>query len=215
MSLRNALIVTAVVGSLTAACGGSQDQQKEVAEQAEKAADSVASGAKEMAKGLESFAESMKEMADSANIKPVDPVSFKELQTVFGDLPGWEKGKPTGERMTMPVPFSQATVTYRMGDARIEAKAIDSGFNQLLMAPYAMFLTSGYEKETENGYEKSVKVGEYPGWETWNSANKSGELHAVVNKRFLVSFDGNGIDSNKPLYDLAKATALAKLGSLK
>jgi len=28
-----------------------------------------------------------------------------------------------------------------------------------------MFLTAGYEKETERGYEKAVKVGEFPGWE--------------------------------------------------
>ena len=39
-------------------------------------------------------------------------------------LDGWEMGKPTGSRMSMPVSYSQAEVTYRKGDARIEAVSI-------------------------------------------------------------------------------------------
>jgi hypothetical protein len=83
------------------------------------------------------------------------------------------------------------------------------------MAPFAMFLSAGYEKETEDGYEKSVKVGEYPGWEKWNSGSKDGELNAVVGKRFLLTLEGNGLESTKVLYDLAQATDLAKLAAMK
>jgi hypothetical protein len=78
-----------------------------------------------------------------------------------------------------------------------------------------MFLSAGYEKETQDGYEKSVKVGEHPGWEKWNTEAKDGELNAVVAKRFLLTLDGNGIESTKVLYDLAQATDLAKLASMK
>jgi hypothetical protein len=117
--------------------------------------------------------------------------------------------------MTAPVAFSEASVTYRQGDASIDAKIVDSGFNQILMAPFTMFLSAGYEKETEDGYEKSVKVGEHPGWERWNSQGKDGELNAVVAKRFLLTLEGNGIQSTKVLYDLAQATDLAKLAGMK
>ena len=152
-------------------------------------------------KGFEGLAKGFQELAQSADVKPVDPVSFRDLQTAFGNLKGWEKDKPTGERMTAPVAFSEASVTYRQGDASINAKIIDSGFNQILMAPFAMFLSAGYEKETEDGYEKSVKVGEHPGWEKWNSEGKDGELNAVISKRFLLTLEGNGIESTKVLYD--------------
>ena len=83
----------------------------------------------------------------------------------------------------------------------------------MLIAPFAMMLTSGYEKETENGYEKSVKVGEFPGWEKWNSAGKDGELNAIVNKRFMVQVEGRNIDDPKTLHDLLAATDLKKLDS--
>jgi hypothetical protein len=209
------LVACLIVG--TAACGKSEEQQRAetLASEASKAAENVAGGAEQVAKGLEGLAKGFQELAQNADVKPVDPVSFRDLQTAFGDLKGWEKGKPTGERMTAPVAFSEASVTYRQGDASIDAKIVDSGFNQILMAPFTMFLSAGYEKETEDGYEKSVKVGEHPGWEKWNSQGKDGELNAVVAKRFLLTLEGNGIESTKVLYDLAQATDLAKLAGMK
>jgi hypothetical protein len=209
------LVACLIVG--TAACGKSEEQQRAetLSSEASKAAENVAGGAEQVAKGLEGLAKGFQELAQNADVKPVDPVSFRDLQTAFGDLKGWEKGKPTGERMTAPVAFSEASVTYRQGDASIDAKIVDSGFNQILMAPFTMFLSAGYEKETEDGYEKSVKVGEHPGWEKWNSQGKDGELNAVVAKRFLLTLDGNGIESTKVLYDLAQATDLAKLAGMK
>jgi hypothetical protein len=216
MSHRSLLLVIVLL-AVSAACGKSEEQQRaeSLATEASKAAENVAGGAEQVAKGLEGLTKGFQELAQNADVKPVDPVSFRDLQTAFGDLKGWEKGKPTGERMTAPVAFSEASVTYRQGDATIDAKIIDSGFNQILMAPFAMFLSAGYEKETQDGYEKSVKVGEHPGWEKWNSEGKNGELNAVVGKRFLLTLDGNGIESTKVLYDLAQATDLSKLAAMK
>jgi hypothetical protein len=217
MFYRCLMVLVAGLVVSTAACGKSEEQQRaeRLADEASKAAENVAGGAEQVAKGLEGLAKGFQELAQSADVKPVDPVSFRDLQTAFGNLSGWEKDKPTGERMTAPVAFSEASVTYRQGDASIDAKIIDSGFNQILMAPFAMFLSAGYEKETQDGYEKSVKVGEHPGWEKWNAEGKDGELNAVISKRFLLTLEGNGIESTKVLYDLAQATDLAKLAGMK
>ncbi|MGE5244885.1 MAG: hypothetical protein ACM3SQ_11715 [Betaproteobacteria bacterium] len=191
------------------------DQMEKSADSMQKGADSMQKGANSMAKGLEDMAKGLGALTGNPDQKPVDPVSFRDLETVMPDLPGWERGKPTGERMTSPVSYSQATVTYTKGNARIEHKVMDSALNQLLVAPFTMFLTAGYEKETDEGYEKSVKVGEYPGWEKWNSSDKDGELNAVVNGRFIVQIQGHGIDDPKVLHDLMEKTDLKKLASLK
>jgi hypothetical protein len=197
-----------------AACGSSPQEQK--AEEVQKAADQVQQSAGDMAKGLEDMAKGLGALSGTdPNMKPVDPVSFRDLQTVFGDLSGWEKGKPTGERMTMPVNFSRAEITYTKGDSRIKIEINDSAFNQMLMIPYSMFLTSGYEKETEDGYEKSTKVGEHPGWEKWNTQNKDGELNIIVNKRFIVQVDGNQVDDVKTLHTAMASVDLNKLAGLK
>jgi hypothetical protein len=209
------------------ACGDSARKQQEEAQkeaqkqaeqataQAQKGAEQVADSAKEMAKGFEALGKSLGAMAGNADQKPVDPVSFKELQTVFPELSGWQREKPTGERMTSPFPYSQAEVRYTKGESSIRGKIVDSGFNQLLIAPFAMFLAAGYEKETSSGYEKSTKVGEHPGWEKWNGDGKDGEINAVIGKRFIVTYEGNNIDDTKVLYELASKSDLAKLAAMK
>ena len=142
-------------------------------------------------------------------------MSFRDLETLFPDLAGWKKEKPTGERMTAPLPYSQASVRYTNEPASLELKIIDSGFSKLLLAPYAMFLTAGYEKETSDGYEKSTKVNDQPGWEKWNGDSKNGELNAVVAKRFLVTIEGRHIDDNKVLRDVASKLDMNKLATMK
>jgi hypothetical protein len=202
--------VVAVLAVSVMACGGGQSAEQAKTEQE---AQQAQAGAEQMGKALESFAKGMS--GGESGVKQADPVSFRDLQSVFPDqLAGWERDSPTGERMTQPVSFSEAMVTFTKGDASLVLKITDTGFSQLLLAPYAMFLTAGYEKETADGYEKSTKVGDYPAWTTWNKAGKSGELNVVVGNRFLVQIEGNGLADEKPLSQLAAATNLKKLAEL-
>jgi hypothetical protein len=205
----------------------SADAQKQASKALGNAADAagsagVAAGkagaiaAGEAAKGLEAFAKGLQGLAATGpDGKPVTPVNFHELQTAFVPLAGWEMAKPTGSQMASPVSYSTAEVHYTKGNAQITATVVDSGFNQLLLAPFTMFLTAGYEKETEHGYEKSVKLLGNPGWEKWDSDDKRGEVAAFIGKRFVVNFKGRGIDDTKVLYQLAESSNLAGLASLK
>lgn len=202
--------LTALVGA--GACGKSKEEKREDA-----AVKNAQSGAAEAAKGLEQMAKGLEAMAGggSGEQKPVDPVSFRDMMALFPDMDGWEKAKPTGERMASPFAFSTAAVTYSKGNSRIELKTTDSGFNQMLLMPYAMFLTAGYEKETADGYEKSTTVNGQPGWEKWNGAGKDGELNALVGKRFLMQIEGNQIEDTKVLHELAGKIDMGKLAALK
>jgi hypothetical protein len=213
----------------TSACGTSEQKQTEqAAQQTAKAADQVAKGAEQVAKGaeqgaaqaakgLEQMAKGLEALAAGAagNTKPVDPVSFRDLQTLFPDLDGWEKAKPTGERMTSPFAFSQAEVRYSKGESRLEMKIVDSGFNQLLLTPFAMMMQAGYEKETSDGYEKSTTVNGQPGWEKWNTEGKDGEVTAFVGKRYLLTIEGRNVDNIKALHEIAGKVDMAKLAAMK
>jgi len=207
-----AILSMAAVASTAAACGKSEQQKaaEAASKQLEQAAKSAEKG--DTAKSLEDMGKALGALAGgSGDQKAVEPISFKELQAAFPDIDGWEKGKPTGERMSSPVSFSQATVRYTKGDASIEAKLVDSGFNQLLIGPLSMYLAAGYEKETEDGYEKSAKVAGYPGWEKWNSESKSGEVSAVVGKRFILTVEGDNLPDTKPLYQVVERAKLSAL----
>jgi hypothetical protein len=197
-----------------AACGRAKEEQ--AAEDVRKASEEMQKSAGDMQKGAEAMARGLSAAAGGdSDVKPVDPMSFRELQTVMPEVDGWEKASPTGERMTSPFSFSQASVTYRKGDAQIEQKIMDSGFNQMLFTPFTMFMASGYEKETQEGFERSVNVAGNPGWEKWDKGTRNGELNVVVNKRFLVQVEGQNIDDIKTLHAVLDQTDLKKLASLK
>lgn len=219
--MKRVVITALALAVLTAGCGKSEEEQRaeeaakaaeETAQSAEKAAESAAKGLEEMAKGLEQIASGGSATVDG---KKIEPVRFQDLIALLPQLDGWEQEKPTGERMTSPFPTANAKARYTKGEASIEVEIVDSAFNQLLLAPIAMFLQSGYSTESTSGYEKSVQVNGQPGWEKWNIDSKNGEVNALVNKRFLVSIEGHDIDDAKVLQDVASKMDFGKLGELK
>jgi hypothetical protein len=218
MAMKRVPIVGLGLAVAVAACGKSKEEkQAEQAAQAAQAGQTAQTAAGEAAKGLEQMAKGLEAMAGGgkSDQKAVDPVSFRDLIAMMPDLEGWEKQKPTGEKMTSPFAYSTAEADYRKGDARIQVKMTDSGFNQLLLTPYAMFLATGYEKETSDGYEKSTTVNGQPGWEKWDSSSKDGELNALVGKRFLVQIEGRQVDDTKVLHAVANKIDMGKLAALK
>lgn len=215
------VLVVVGLACTTIACGKSDqekaaEQLQQSAQELQKNSGDMQKGAEEMAKGFEAMAKGLAgATGGDPDVKPVDPVSFRELQTVLPAVSGWERGNPTGEKMTAPFAFSQATVTYKKGEAEIEAKVMDSGFNQLLFAPFAMMMAAGYEKETQDGFERSLMIGNNPGWEKWDKGTKNGELSVVVGKRFLVQLEGRELDDVKTLRVVLDQADLKKLEGLK
>jgi uncharacterized membrane protein YqiK len=183
---------------------------QQAAQSTQQAAQSAAAGLEAMAKGLQQAAS-----GSTASGERVDPVKFQELIALLPQVDGWTMDEPEGERMTSPFPTATAHADYKSGNARIEIQIIDSAFNQLLLTPIAMFLQTGYSQESTNGYEKATVVNGHPGWEKWDSRNKSGEVHALVNKRFLVNIEGDNIGDTKVLQDIAARIDFNRLSSLK
>ena len=101
------------------------------------------------------------------------------------------------------MPFSQVETAYKKGDARINAKIVDTGFAQMLIAPWSMMLASGYSRESSSGYEKATTVSGNPAIEKWDKSSKNGELDVLVGKRFMVTIEGHDIDDMKQLQDFA------------
>lgn len=215
-------IVVALAGSVACGKSAAEKQAEEAAAQAAKAAEAAGKAAEaasqDVAKGMEDFAKAMSGMAGAfagGDGKTADPVTFQALQATLPTVAGWEMGKPRGERMTAPVPFSESEARYTKGDSRVEVKVVDSGFAPLLIAPWSMMLASGYSRETSEGYEKAVTVSGQPGFEKWNSDAKDGELNILVHKRFLVTIDGDDIATTETLHEFAKQIDFEKFTALK
>jgi hypothetical protein len=215
--------LTAVVVAGSIACGGSEAerQAEQAAAEAQKAAEAASKAAESagqgVAKGVEEFAKAMESMAGAmaGGGKTVEPVSFQALETMLPQLSGWEMDKPRGERMTAPFPFSQTETSYSRGNSSIDVKIVDSGFAQMLIAPWSMMLAAGYSRESSDGYEKAVTVNGQPAFERWDSGSKNGELNVLVHKRFLVTVEGSDLADTKVLHEVAGKMDFGRFATLK
>jgi len=214
--------VLVLVGSI--ACGKSEaEKQAELAAaEAQKAAEAATmateTAGEDMAKGMQDFAKAMEGMAGAmagGDGKTVEVVSFQSLETTLPEVSGWTMKKPRGERMTAPIAHSRSETTYTKGDTSIDVEVVDSGFASMLVAPWSMMLASGFSRESSEGYEKAVSVNGQPGFEKWDSESKDGELNILVNKRFLLSIEGNDLSDTKVLHEIAGKMDFGKFATLK
>jgi hypothetical protein len=204
------LVVVVMLALAVGACGGKKEEAPKAAEPAASTpvSDAVA--------GMQQMADAVKQMSgEGSDLKEVEPVSFRDLQTVLPDFSGWEKGAPSGEKMSAPIAISKTEVTYTKDEMSIEASVVDTGYRQMFFMPYMMMMAVGYEKESGTGYEKGTMIKGNPGFEKWDSEAKDGELAVVVNKRFFVQVQGRNIADNAVLREYLEKVDLGKLAAMK
>ncbi len=228
--MRRLVSAIVVAGLFATACGKSEAEKQaeataKAAEEMAKAAESMGAAAAKQgtaaaAQGTADMAKAMQSMAAAyagtgADGKPVSPVAFQALQTQLPKVSGWDMDEPQGERMTMPMPFSQIEADYRKGDANVEVTIVDTGMAQMLVAPWSMMIATGYSKETSDGYEKATTIGGNPAVEKWNKRDKRGELNILVGKRFMVTIEGRDVGGIQDVNAFASAMDFGAIAALK
>ncbi|OGD20524.1 MAG: hypothetical protein A2W03_02210 [Candidatus Aminicenantes bacterium RBG_16_63_16] len=144
-------------------------------------------------------------------------VSFKKLQEFLPktDLSGFTRLKPGGETSSaMGMSTSEAHVTYEQGgDVSIEVKITDIAGVPLAQMGFSMIGMTEFENETENGYEKSIKVQGFAGTEKAEKTedSKSCEVMLYVANRFTVELRGSGTNDASLLHKLLADMKLADL----
>ncbi len=221
MRLVTFVVALALVGSVACGQSAAEKQAEQAAEDLKKAAEAAVEAQKQggdLGKGMADLGKAMQGMAAAMNGgdgKPVDPVSGDALKSTLPTVAGWQMDDPRTERMTSPIAFSQVESEFKKGDAAIEVKVVDTGFAQMLIAPWAMFMASGFSRETSDGYEKATTVAGQPGFEKWDKDDKHGELNVFVAKRFLVTIEGRDLADTKVLHEFAAKMDFGKFAGLK
>jgi hypothetical protein len=222
-SFRFVVVIVALVTAVSCGKSEAEKQAEQAAEDLKKAAEAVTQAQQQggdTAKGMADMAKAMQGMAAAiggagADGKPVEPVPTDALKATLPVVSGWTMDPPEAERMTSPIAYSQVETNYKKGDAEIELRVVDTGYAQMLIAPWSMFLASGYSRETGDGYEKSISIGGNPGFEKFDSGSKRGELNIFVNKRFMVSLEGRELNDTKVLHEFASQMDFGKIAGLK
>jgi hypothetical protein len=119
-----------------------------------------------------------------------------------------------GKQSALGLNISYAQATYTAGDTQIEAKISDvSSMGEFMkMAQYA-WAQNEMERESEEGYERTITLGGHTGQESFQNEGKRGRIQVMVDGRFVVEIDGSGVEMEK-LHELVKTIDLGKLAAL-
>lgn len=141
-------------------------------------------------------------------------VHFKELMAILAVEPpqGWEVAeKPKGKTMKSPMQVSEAKVKFRSGDDKtVEIKIVDGLGGVVPM----MGMAHGMEMESSEEYVKPIEVQGFKGTEKFEYKDKKGEIILPVANRFLVTIEGEGLDNNEIIKEMAGKLDLKKLADL-
>jgi len=166
-----------------------------------------------MAQGLQQMAQGFQQMAQGSGSAKV--VDFEALKGFLPEVNGWTRRDSHGEQLSMPVAYSRAEANYEKGESRIELEITDTALSQLLLAPMAMFLSSGYSERSDDGFKRAAKIAGQPGLEEWNSTSNRGEVTAVVGKRYIVHATGNDVETLDAVRQVVEAVDFGSLAALK
>lgn len=189
-------------------CSGSKTSEEKEAETAtETAANSMEQAAKEMQKAAE-------EMAGGGEKLPI--VNFRDLKALLPEsLAGMSRTEYEGEKVGMGgFEMANAKATYEKDDARVRVNISDTGGMGMAMMGLAAWASVSIDKETADGYERTSTIGGHKSFERYNRSSKDGELNVIVNKRFIVSVNGDNIEE-KDLKNVLDGIDLDELAKLK
>lgn len=204
-TILNLCCATLIPALLLVGCGGKKEEEKKDDESV--SLTGAASALKEMAAQAE-------EMQKKGPVETIDFRSLKEL--LPDDADGLARQEATGEKNgAAGFVISTATGKYANDDKSetIELTLVDGGGSAMMLGLAAWSMIE-IDKETENGYEKTSKLGENKSYEKYDNANKSGEIAVLVNKRFIATAKGRGVSMDK-LKAALEDIDLDKLGDLK
>jgi hypothetical protein len=208
------LCATMAAGLLLVGCGKTAEQKKleEMAQQAQEAG-------KALQQGTQGMVDAMKGLSDAANDgKKVEPVDFRELKALLPDKIGdMTREGAEGERVAafgVHVSEAQANYTSASGGT-ITVKIADMGSVSGLVGMATMaWAFADVDHETETGYEKTTTFDGHKAYEKYDNQGHSGELNILVEKRFVVTIEGSGVEMSF-LKDAARSIDLGKLASMK
>lgn len=191
---------------LCAGCGG-DDQKNKEAEEASASLGGTLNAVQEMAKQAE----------EAQKNGPVETIDFRKLKEMLpANADGIPRKSATGEKNGMAgFNFSTATGRYENADnsQNVELVLVDAGGTGAMMGMAAWSMID-MDKETDSGYEKTTLIGNNRAYEKYDNTDKAGELAVLVNKRFIVTIKGRGVEMDK-LKSVLDEVDLDKLGGMK
>ena len=131
---------------------------------------------------------------------PVETIDFRKLKEMLpADADGLPRKEATGEKngaAGYTISTAEGKYGNEDGSETIDLTIVDAGGGPVMMGLAAWSMID-VDKETENGYEKTSKMGDNKSYEKYDNKDKNGEVAVLVNKRFIITAEGRGVSMDK------------------
>ena len=148
--------------------------------------------------------------------EPKEVVDFRALKDLMpSSLLGMDRTEHNGEKAgAFGMNMSTATAKYEDGGQNMEVSILDFAGITGALSGMASWANVEVDRESKDGFERTIEINGYKAFEKYDSKRKYGELSVIVEDRFIVNIKGEDIKAQ----DLRKALQkiglkrLAKLG---
>jgi hypothetical protein len=172
--------------------------------------------------GLAGFVRADDKPAAADAPKP-QAIDFRKLKEVLpAELNGLKRTEASGEKNGFGgMSVSTAKGEYKKAkdqddekEPSISVEILDYGGVEVAKGLAMGWTMAEIDKESDSGYEKTVKVKGNPGLETWEKEGTHGPVQLLVGSRFFLNVDTRTIDSAQVL-KVVESMPLDKLAALK
>ena len=141
-------------------------------------------------------------------------VPGNNLEKFYPPLPGWTRGMPQSE--TDPSEsVSRTTVDFDRKTETISVELMDS-CRRAEVLQLAREILKTLPPATRGTVQRHTMVNGYPAYEEFTAESGHGEIHVIVNDRFMVKVTGDGPAMDLPtLQNAAQQVQMAGLAALK
>jgi hypothetical protein len=153
--------------------------------------------------------------------KPLSVVPVDSLRAMLPEAEGWTRGDIASDvvRVSDDAGYSFVTAQYANGGAKIRLTIGDTvGASDCLLALAAMISVLPQGSSENPNPATTIARFTYEGYEAaskWNSVKLAGEFSVLVEGRFVVKAEGEGIDTLDTLRAFASKVDFKKLAQLK
>src|SRR5205085_1673362 len=120
-------------------------------------------------------------------------IDFRKIKEIIPtELNGLKRSECNGEKNKIgEISISQVNATFKKGEGennpQIQLTVIDYSNTEMAKGLSAAWTTVEIDKESDDGFEKTIKVKNNPGFLTWQKDGKHGQLQLLVGQRLLVT----------------------------
>lgn len=125
----------------------------------------------------------------------VEVVNFRALKKMLPNAVGnAERTDAKGQRSGMfGINIAQAEGKYRSGNQTAEVNIVDIGGVGLAINSFADWSKMEIDNESDDGYERTIKIAGHPAYVKWSERNQNGEIAVIVGNRFVVNVKGDNL----------------------